>query len=165
MSLDKYIKMTDEEFKSLTEEELNEYLRLVKEDSPRHFRKLVEITVDTILTPKEVIEIAKKYHKEHELDGTVNDQINSLFFDEAYTFKIDPENRENDDIRPAWRVTVDLPPNPFLFEDYTLIVSDRDKAVMDILDANGHPVSEGNEFTDEDIEYIMGDEAPENDKE
>lgn len=33
-----------------------------------------------------------------------------------------------------------------------------------MLDANGHPVSEGNDFTDEDIEYIMSDEEPEKDK-
>lgn len=99
------------------------------------------------------------------MDGTVNEQIESLFFDEAYTFKVDLENRENDDIRPAWRVTVDLPPNPFLFEDYTIMVSDRDKAVMGMLDPNGHPVSEGNEFTDEDIEYIMSGEDLEDDEE
>lgn len=48
--------------------------------------------------------------------------------------------------------------NPFLMEDYTLIVSDRDKKVMGMLDPNGHPVFKGNEFTDEDIEYIMSDE-------
>ncbi|MEG0268472.1 MAG: hypothetical protein RR649_06895 [Carnobacterium sp.] len=136
-----------------------------KEDFPRHYRKLGEITVDTVLTPEKAIEIAKTYHQEHELDGTVSEQIESLFFDEAYTFKVDMEDREKDDIRPAWRVTVDLPPNPFLFEDYTLIVSDRDKAVMGMLDVNGHPVSEGNEFTDEDIEYIMSDEDPDDDNE
>ncbi len=44
-----------------------------------------------------------------------------------YTFKIEKENRNNDDIRPAWRILVDLPKKPFLMEDYTLIVSDRDK--------------------------------------
>ena len=134
MSLDRYKKMTSEEFKSLTEEEFKEYLKLKKEDFPRHYRKLGEISVDIVLTPKDVIEIAKKYHKNHKLDGTVNEQIESLFFDEAYTFKVNTENRDNDDIRPAWRVTVDLQPNPFLFEDYTLIVSDRDKAVMGMLD-------------------------------
>ncbi|TKI67231.1 hypothetical protein FC756_13435 [Lysinibacillus mangiferihumi] len=162
MSLDEYKKMTDEEFKSLTDEEFEEYLKLKKEDFPRHYRKLGEITVDTVLTPEEAIEIAKKYHQEKELDGVVNEQIEDLFFDEAYTFKVDIINRDNDDIRPAWRVTVDLPPNPFLFEDYTLIVSDRDEAVMGMLDVNGHPVSDGNEFTDEDIEYIMSDEDTEN---
>lgn len=163
MSLDKYKKMTDEEFKSLTDEEFEEYLKLKKEDIPRHYRKLGEITVNTVLTPKEAIEIAKRYHKEHELDGKVNEQIDNLFFDEAYTFEVDLENRENDDIRPAWRVPVDLPPNPFLFEDYTLIVSDKDKAVMGMVDANGHPVSKGNEFTNEDIEYIMNDELEKED--
>lgn len=150
---------------SLTDKEFEEYLKLKKEDFPRHYRKLGEITVDTVLTPEKAIEIAKTYHQEHELDGTVSEQIESLFFDEAYTFKVDMEDREKDDIRPAWRVTVDLPPNPFLFEDYTLIVSDRDKAVMGMLDVNGHPVSEGNEFTDEDIEYIMSDEDPDDDNE
>lgn len=143
MSLYKYKKMTSEEFKNLTKEEFNEYLKLRSEDFPRHYRRIKEITIDVVLTPEEAIEIAKKYHQEHELDGTVNEQIENLFFDEAYTFELDKENRDNDNIRPAWRVTVDLPPNPFLFEDYTLIVSDRDQAVMGILDANGHPVSQG----------------------
>lgn len=164
MSLDRYKKMSDEEFKNLSEEEFQEYIRLKKEDFPRHHRKIDEITIETVLTPQEAIEIAKKYHQEHEMDGMVNEQIENLYFDEAYTFKIDPENRDNDDIRPAWRVTVDLPPNPYLFEDYTLIVSDRDKAVMGMLDVNGHPVFEGNEFTDEDIEYIMSDDEDDEDE-
>ncbi len=30
---------------------------------------------------------------------------------------------------------------------------------MGMLDPNGHPVFKGNEFTDEDIEYIMSDEG------
>ncbi|GIO43398.1 hypothetical protein [Paenibacillus apis] len=142
MSLDKYEKMTSEEFKNLSDEEFNEYLKLKKEDIPRHYRKLEEITIETVLAPMEVIKIAKQYHQENELEGTINEQIENLFFDEAYTFKVDPENRENDDIRPAWRVNVDLQPNPFLFEEYTLIVSDRDKAVMGMLDPNGHPVTQ-----------------------
>ncbi|MGE8000549.1 hypothetical protein ACQKOF_18085 [Lysinibacillus sp. NPDC093190] len=157
MSLDKYKRMTDEEFKSLTDEEFEEYIKLKEEDFPRHYREIGEITVNTILTPEEAIE----YHKEHGLDGTVNEVIENLYFDEAYTFRVDMINRDNDDIRPAWRVTVDLPPNPFSVEDYTLIVSDRDKAVMGMLDPNGQPVREGKEFTDEDIEYIMSEEDPE----
>ncbi|WCT56579.1 hypothetical protein PQ456_03380 [Paenibacillus kyungheensis] len=54
---------------------------------------------------------------------------------------MDPKSKDNDNIRPAWRVTVDLPPSTFTFEDYTLIVSDRDKKVLGILDANGHPAN------------------------
>lgn len=142
-----------------TREELEKLIESVNENFPKHYRRIEEITIDVVLTPEEAIEIAKKYHQEHEFDGMVNEQIENLFFDEAYTFKVDTENRENDDIRPAWRVTVDLQPNPFLFEEYTLIVSDRDKAVMGMLDPNGHPVTQGNEFTDEDIDYIMSDEA------
>lgn len=153
MSLDKYKKMTDDEFKRLTDEEFEDYLELKKEDIPRHYRKLREITVDTLLSPEEAIEIAKDYHKINKLDGLVNVQIENILFDEAYN-----------DIEPAWRITVDLLPNPFLFEDYTLIVSDQNKVVIGILDANGHPVTEGNEFTEEDIEYIMSEEEPEDDK-
>lgn len=40
-------------------------------------------------------------------------------------------------------------------DDYTLIVSDRDKKVMGMLGPSGHPVFEGNEFTNEDSDYIM----------
>lgn len=141
MSLNKYKKMSDKEFKSLNKKEFKEYLRLLDEDFPRHHRRVEEITVETVLTPEEAIAIAKKYLQEKKMDGTVNEQIKNLFFDEAYTFEINEEDRDFDDRRPAWRVTVDLPPNPFLFEDYRLIVSDRDRKVMGILDVNGHPAN------------------------
>ncbi|WP_459503640.1 hypothetical protein [Bacillus sp. C1] len=161
MSLNKYKNMSDEEFKQLSNEEFQDYIKLKKADFSRHYRKINEITVDVILRPEEAIAIAKQYHKKNNLDGVVNEDIHQLFFDEAYTFKIDKENRNNDDVRTAWRVLVDLPANPFLMEDYTLIVSDKDKKVMGMLDPNGHPVFNGNEFTDEDIEYIMNDEDTE----
>lgn len=141
MFSDKYKKMSDKEFKNLNKKEFKEYLRLLDEDFPRHHRRVEEITVETVLTPEEAIAIAKKYHKENKEEGIVSEEIERLYFDEAYTFGINEEDRDNDDIRPAWRVTVDLPPNPFLFEDYTLIVSDRDKKVLGILDANGHPAN------------------------
>ncbi|PHC39837.1 hypothetical protein COF01_09160 [Bacillus pseudomycoides] len=155
MSLDKYKNMSDEEFKQLSNEEFQDYIKLKKEDFSRHYRKINEITVDVVLKPEEVIAIAKQNHKKNNLDGVINEDIHQLFFDEAYTFKIDKENRNKDDVRPAWRVLVDLPEKPFLMEDYTLIVSDKDKKVMGMLDPKGHPVFKGNEFTDEDIEYIM----------
>ncbi|MFC0232620.1 hypothetical protein ACFFIF_01275 [Vagococcus entomophilus] len=146
-----------------TAEELEKLIKKVKNDFPLHHRKISEITIEPTLTPKEAIQVAKTYHKKtftdpDKLNGTVNEDINQLLFDEAYTFKIDPNDRDNDDIRPAWRVTVDLPDNPFLMEEYTLIVSDKDKKVMGILSPNGHPVYEGNEFTDEDIEYVMSED-------
>jgi len=141
VSLDKYKKMSDKEFKSLNKKEFKEYLRLLDEDFPRHHRRVEEITVETVLKPEEAIAIAKKYLQEKKMDGTVNEQIKNLFFDEAYTFEINEEDRDLDDLRPAWRVTVDLPPNTFTFEDYTLIVSDRAKKVLGILDANGHPAN------------------------
>lgn len=149
-----------------TAEELEQLIKKTNEEFPIHYRKIDEITMETTLTPEQAIQIAKEYHKKtftdpEKLNGTVNDDINQLFFDEAYTFKIDTNNRDNDDIRTAWRVTVDLPENPFLMDDYTLIVSDKDKKVMGMLGPNGHPVYEGNEFTEEDIAYIMGEDEPE----
>lgn len=146
-----------------TSEELEKLIKKARDDFPIHHRRINEITIKTTLNPQEAIDIAKEYHKKKftdpdKLNGTVNEDINNLFFDEAYTFKVDQTNRENDDIRPAWRVTVDLPENPFLMEDYTLIVSDKDKKVMGMLGPSGHPVYDGDEFTDEDIEYIMSDE-------
>ncbi|MBY0599222.1 hypothetical protein [Bacillus bingmayongensis] len=153
--------MRKKNYHNRTKEELDALLESVDKDFPRHYRKLEEITINVILKPEEVIEIAKKYHQEYELDGIIDEDIRNLRFDEAYTFKIDKENRNNDDVRTAWRVLVDLPANPFLMEDYTLIVSDKDKKVMGMLDPNGHPVFKGNEFTDEDIEYIMNDEDTE----
>ncbi|MNR60104.1 hypothetical protein D3C85_1815130 [compost metagenome] len=51
-----------------------------------------------------------------------------------------------------------------MFEDYTLVVSDRDKAVMGMVDVNGHPVvPEVNEFIDKDTKYIAS-EAQKDDK-
>ncbi|MFD1991970.1 PepSY domain-containing protein [Paenibacillus nicotianae] len=123
-----------------TKEELKKILDEVDRNFPRHHRRINEITMDTVLTPEEAIAIAKKYHEENKEEGIVSEEIERLYFDEGYTFKRDENNRENDDIRPAWRVTVDLPPNPFLFEDYTLIVSDRDRKVMGMLGQNGQPV-------------------------
>ncbi len=124
-----------------TKEELKKILEEVDRNFPRHHRRIEEITVETVLKPEEAIAIAKKYLQEKKMDGTVNEQIKNLFFDEAYTFGINEEDRDFDDLRPAWRVTVDLPPSTFTFEDYTLIVSDRDKKVLGILDANGHPAN------------------------
>lgn len=124
-----------------TKEELKKILDEVDRNFPRHHRRIEEITVETVLTPEEAIVIAKKYLQEKKMDGTVNEEIKNLFFDEAYTFEINEEDRDFDDLRPAWRVTVDLPPSTFTFEDYTLIVSDRDKKVLGILDANGHPAN------------------------
>ncbi|TKJ84381.1 hypothetical protein PaeCFBP13512_21645 [Paenibacillus sp. CFBP13512] len=123
-----------------TKEELKKILDEVDRNFPRHHRRINEITMDTVLTPEEAIAIAKKYHEENKEEGIVSEEIERLYFDEGYTFKRDENNRENDDIRPAWRVTVDLPPNPFLFEDYTLIISDRDRKVMGMLGQNGQPV-------------------------
>ncbi|MGG5342497.1 hypothetical protein [Enterococcus sp. AZ192] len=149
-----------------TTEELEQLIKKTTEEFPIHYRKINEITIEPTLTPEQAIQIAKEYHKKtftdpEKLNGTVNEVVDNLFFDEAYTFKIYPNNHDNDDVRPAWRVTVDLPENPFLMDDYTLIVSDRDKKVMGMLGPNGHPVYEGNEFTDEDIEYIMNEDEPE----
>lgn len=145
-----------------TKEELEQLIKKTTEEFPMHYRKINEITIEPTLTPEQAIQIAKDYHNKtfpdpEKLNGTVNEVVDNLFFDEAYTFKIDPNNHDNDDVRPAWRVTVDLPENPFLMDDYTLIVSDRDKKVMGMLGPNGHPV----EFTDEDIEYIMNEDEPE----
>ncbi len=95
MSLEKYKNMSDEEFKQLSNEEFQDYIKLKKEDCLRHNRKINEITVDVVLKPEEAIAIAKQYHKKNNLDGVVNEDIHQLFFDEAYTFKIDKENRNN----------------------------------------------------------------------
>lgn len=119
-----------------------------------HYRKTNEITMDFLLQPEEAIQIAKEYHKREKIEGVVNINLDSILFDEAYTFKI---NNNEDDIRSVWRIQVDLPPNDFLMEDYTLIVSDKDKKVLGVIDPNGHPIFEGNDFTDEDIKYITND--------
>lgn len=34
---------------------------------------------------------------------------------------------------------VKYPPNNFLFEDYTLVISDKEAKVVFYLDVNGHP--------------------------
>ena len=137
----------------------------VSDGNAKHLRRINEITISVILKPEEAIEIAKQYHKDLKLEGVINEDIRRLFFDEEYTFRVDLNNRENDDKRSAWRVKVDLPPNPFLHENYTLIVSDKDRKVMGMLDPNGHPVLDGNEFSDEDIEYIMSEEENDDDDE
>lgn len=155
--------LNDEEFQKWMDQKTKEY--------PKHHRKLNEITSKTFLQPNEVIEIAKKYHKEKGLDGIVNEDIQKLEFDEEYTFrtvsqdesdryefKLVLKDKKDNGKRPSWRVQVDLLPNRFFDEFYTIIISDPDKKVMDMLDPSMQPVNEGNEFTDKDIEYIMSDE-------
>lgn len=137
-----------------TSEELNELLKKANNEFHMHYRKTNEITIDFLLKPEEAIKIAKEYHKREKMEGVVNINLDSILFDEAYTFKI---NNNEDDIRSVWRIQVDLPPNDFLMEDYTLIVSDKDKKVLGVIDPNGHPIFEGNDFTDEDIKYITND--------
>jgi len=132
--------MPSYEYRKMSDKEFQEHLEFKRKEFPKHHRRVNEIMIETVLTPEEAIAIAKKYHEENKEEGIVSEQIERLYFDEGYTFKRDENNRENDDIRPAWRVTVDLPPNPFLFEDYTLIVSDRDRKVMGMLGQNGQPV-------------------------
>ena len=136
----------------------------VSDGNAKHLRRINEITISVSLKPEEVIKIAKDYHEINKLEGNVNEDFGQLFFDEEYTFKIDLNNRKNDDKRSAWRVKVNLPENSFLYEDYTLIVSDKDRKVMGMLDPNGHPVLDGNEFSDEDIEYIMNEEENDDDE-
>ena len=132
--------MPSYEYRKMSDKEFQEHLEFKRKEFPKHHRRVNEIMIETVLTPEEAIAIAKKYHEENKEEGIVSEEIERLYFDEGYTFKRDENNRENDDIRPAWRVTVDLPPNPFLFEDYTLIVSDRDRKVMGMLGQNGQPV-------------------------
>lgn len=137
-----------------TSEELNELLKKANNEFHMYYRKTNEITIDFLLQPEEAIQIAKEYHKREKIEGVVNINLDSILFDEAYTFKI---NNKEDDIRSVLRIQVDLPPNDFLMEDYTLIVSDKDKKVLGVIDPNGHPIFEGNDFTDEDIKYITND--------
>ena len=92
-----------------------------------------------------------------------NKRYEADFYSLSNAAGIDLNNRKNDDKRSAWRVKVNLPENSFLYEDYTLIVSDKDRKVMGMLDPNGHPVFDGNEFSDEDIKYIMDDDNNDND--
>ena len=132
--------MPSYEYRKMSDKEFQEHLEFKRKEFPKHHRRVNEIMIETVLTPEEAIAIAKKYHEENKEEGIVSEEIERLYFDEGYTFKRDENNRENDDIRPAWRVTVDLPPNPFLFEDYTLIISDRDRKVMGMLGQNGQPV-------------------------
>ena len=132
--------------------------QVIDNEIDKHLRRIDEITIPVILKPEEAIEIAKDYHKVNELDGVVNEEISRLFFDEEYTFRVDLNNRKNDDKRPAWKVIVDLPENRFLFEDYMLIVSDKDRKVMGMLDCNGQPVLD----MDEDTKYIMNDDDDDN---
>ena len=79
---DKYDLMSEEEFKNMTDKEFEEYLQFEKDDFPRHYQRIKDIKVETILTPEEVIKVAKEYHKKSKSDGIVNEDIeNRLFYD------------------------------------------------------------------------------------
>ena len=114
-------------------------------------KKATEVTTDTILSVERVIDIAVKYHKIKQLEGTVNTDIKTVLYDEAYTFY-----EENNLVCPAWRVRIDLEPNPFLFEDYTFVVADSNRILINVLNSNGHPVADTSlEVTEEEIPYLM----------
>ena len=62
MSLDKYKNMSDEDFKQLSTEKFQNYIRLKQEDFSRHYRKINEITVDVMLKPNDMVIYTKDYH-------------------------------------------------------------------------------------------------------
>jgi len=122
-------------------------------------KKATEVTTDTILSVEQVIDMAVKYHKIKQLEGTVNTDIKTVLYDEEYTFY-----RENKLVCPAWRVRIDLEPNPFLFEDYTFVVADLNRILIDVLNSNGHPVADNSlEVAEEEIAYLMDEKDVEHD--
>lgn len=98
----------------------------------KHLKKVSEIESLTLLRPEEAITIAKQYHEKMNLTGVVNEDVNSLLFDDKYVFKI---NKIDVIVKPVWEVSVDIVISNLEPVDYILIVSDQDKEVIGMLDS------------------------------
>lgn len=96
----------------------------------------MNVIKDTNLTREQVIEIGKKFHSDNNLEGSCILDPNRLELDLSYPYEFKNKNYKG---YTLWFLLVKYPPNNFLFDYYTLVISDSDKKVVFYLDANGHP--------------------------
>ncbi|MDG4514937.1 hypothetical protein NOL04_08705 [Streptococcus suis] len=96
----------------------------------------MDISKNTNLTREQVIEIGKKFHLDNNLEGSCILDPNLLELDLSYPYKFESTNYKGSTL---WFLLVKYPPNNFLFDYYTLVISDSDAKVVFYLDANGHP--------------------------
>ena len=90
----------------------------------------------TNLTREQVIEIGKNFHSKNKLEGECVLDSNLLKLELSYPYEFENMNYKGSTL---WFMLVKYPPNNFLFEDYTLVISDSDAKVVFYLDVNGHP--------------------------
>ena len=100
-----------------------------------HFCKIEDIRISTRLTAEQAYDIAIRYHKANNIGGKIPDDINkAVYLDECnhITKKI------------TWMVCSEFEENTFEGMDgFTIMVSDNDGQVCDILDHNGISISYG----------------------
>ena len=96
----------------------------------------MKTTKHTILTKEQVIEIGKNFHSKNKLEGECVLDSNLLQLVFSYPYEFENMNYKGSTL---WFMLVKYPPNNFLFEDYTLVISDSDAKVVFYLDVNGHP--------------------------
>ena len=90
----------------------------------------------TNLSPLQVIEIGKNFHSNNKLEGECVLDPNLLRLEHSYPYEFEKMDYKGSTL---WFMLVKYPPNNFLFEDYTLVISDKEAKVIFYLDVNGHP--------------------------
>ena len=90
----------------------------------------------TNLSPLQVIEIGKNFHSNNKLEGECVLDPNLLRLEHSYPYEFEKMDYKGSTI---WFMLVKYLPNNFLFEDYTLVISDKEAKVVFYLDVNGHP--------------------------
>ena len=116
-----------------------------------HFCRIGEVEVDTKLSAEEVYNIAKKYHRMQNIDGMIPKDINEAVY-------LDENNHITKGI--TWMIRSKLEKNTFEgMDELTIMVSDDDGQVCNVLDYNGIPISNEKEqsYSDEEF-YKLFDE-------
>lgn len=122
-----------------------------KEINMNHYCKIEDIKIRTKLSAKQAYDIAKRYHREHHIDGEISDDMNQAIY-------LDECNHITDGI--TWMVRSKFKENTFEGMDkLTIMVSDNDGQVCNVLDHNGIPINNEHEqlYSDEEF-YQLFDE-------
>ena len=97
-----------------------------------HFCILCDIKIKTIMLPREVYKLAKKFHKENNLIGRIPNTLDEAIY-------LDERNHITKDV--TWMVRAVLAENQFEgMDEITIMISDIDKKVCYVLDHNGIPM-------------------------
>lgn len=117
-----------------------------------HFCRIGEIKVGTKLSAEEAYNIAKKYHRMKNIDGMIPKDICEAVY-------LDEYNHITKTL--TWMIRSKLERNTFEgMDELTIMVSDCDGQVCNVLDYNGMPVRNEKEqpYSDEEFYEIFDED-------